>query len=536
MAQIIHNISSPNDGEGDKLRVAFDHQNQMNTELYTNKVDKLDGYGLSENNLTDELVATIESLSTNVPTLQEVLDFNHELLNGNNFQGTNAGQDQTGVNNIGLGTESGYNNSGDNVIGLGTESNINNIGLNVVSLGRGAGIGNEYSNVNLFGEVSISDADNQTVFSKDAGYSMARISYNEITADRKWELPDKSGTFALLDDTSKSEYKIASFTAENNVFYTIQGNSLTVTDPAEEIEGFGFIVYILSGLDISIGADDYNEGSLVYRSWNGSTFENKDISSMSEFTTIFNTLPTKLTKSGDTLTGDIENISTGFFQVAQGTTAQRPTTPVNGMIRYNNVTKRVEFYADDAWRNMARLSGDTFTGAISATNLSGNNTGDQNLSNLTKIVIKDTTASTAVTGTTAEQPIGTYLIPANTFNANDVLRISSFLAEKTGTTGTLTMRVKIGTTATFGSATTIATYTTGVTELWCVMLRNAITLRGGNLRTLSAGSLRQTDMTATSNVVSVITFNPAVDNYLFTSLQLSVGTDSVFQSNIHVTN
>lgn len=91
MAQIIHNISSPNDGLGDKLRVAFDHQNEMNTELYTNKVDKLDGFGLSENNLTDALVATIESLSTNVPTLQEVLDNNHDLINGNNFQGAGAG-------------------------------------------------------------------------------------------------------------------------------------------------------------------------------------------------------------------------------------------------------------------------------------------------------------------------------------------------------------------------------------------------------------------------------------------------------------
>jgi hypothetical protein len=519
MAQIIHNISTPNDGDGDKLRVAFDHQNQMNTELYTNKVDKLDGYGLSENNLTDELVATIENLTTNVPTLQEVLDNNRDLINGNNFQGESAGQDNTGVNNNGFGLGALSGNTGSNVNAFGTD----------------AGNSNTFDNVNLFGNSAIADADNQTVFIK--GESLrARISYNDITEDRKYELPDKSGTFALLDDTSKSEYKTASFTAENNVFYTIQGSSLTVTDPTEEIEGFGFIVYILSGLSNTIGSELYSVGSLVYRFWNGFTWVNKDISSMSEFTTIFNTLPTKLTKSGDTLTGDIQNISTGFFQVAQGTTAQRPTTPVNGMIRYNNVTKRIEFYSDDAWRNMARLSGDTFTGAISATNLSGTNTGDQNLSNLTKIVIKDTTASTAVTGTTSEQPIGTYLIPANTFNANDVMRISSFLAEKTGATGTVTMRVKVGTTATFGSATTIATYTTGVNELWCIMQRSGFTLRGGNIRGMQGTLPRQTDVLATSGLISVSSFNPAVDNYLFTSLQLSVGTDSVFQSNLHVTN
>src|SRR5690349_11342609 len=52
MAQIIHNISTPNDGLGDALRTGFDHQNQMNTELYGNKVDKVDGKGLSSNDYT----------------------------------------------------------------------------------------------------------------------------------------------------------------------------------------------------------------------------------------------------------------------------------------------------------------------------------------------------------------------------------------------------------------------------------------------------------------------------------------------------
>jgi hypothetical protein len=160
----------------------------------------------------------------------------------------------------------------------------------------------------------------------------------------------------------------------------------------------------------------------------------------------------------------------------------------------------------------------------------------QDSSNAVKVVVKDANASSAVTGLTTEQPIGTYLIPANTFNANDVMRISSFFAEKTGTVGTVTMRVKVGTTATFGSATTIATYTTGVTEVFCVMNRLSITLRGGLLRLLNFATSRQTDANATSLAISTIAFNPAVDNYIFTSLQLSLGTESVFQSNFLVTN
>lgn len=53
MAQIIHNISQPNDGLGDKLRIAFDNQNQMNSELYSEKVDKITGRGLTEANFTN---------------------------------------------------------------------------------------------------------------------------------------------------------------------------------------------------------------------------------------------------------------------------------------------------------------------------------------------------------------------------------------------------------------------------------------------------------------------------------------------------
>jgi hypothetical protein len=52
MAQIIHNIDIPDSGNGDQLRTAFDHQNQMNTELYDSKVDKVLGKDLSSNDYT----------------------------------------------------------------------------------------------------------------------------------------------------------------------------------------------------------------------------------------------------------------------------------------------------------------------------------------------------------------------------------------------------------------------------------------------------------------------------------------------------
>lgn len=41
--------------------------------------------------------------------------------------------------------------------------------------------------------------------------------------------------------------------------------------------------------------------------------------------------------------------STGSIKIPSGTTAQRPASPVNGMIRYNTTTLSVEGYANNTW-------------------------------------------------------------------------------------------------------------------------------------------------------------------------------------------
>ena len=41
--------------------------------------------------------------------------------------------------------------------------------------------------------------------------------------------------------------------------------------------------------------------------------------------------------------------STGAVILPIGTTAQRPASPVNGMLRYNTTLSRVEGYANNAW-------------------------------------------------------------------------------------------------------------------------------------------------------------------------------------------
>ncbi len=65
MARIPINISTPNDGEGDPLRDAFNYQNQMNTELYESKVDKVTGKVLSSNDYTTTEKNKLASIEEN---------------------------------------------------------------------------------------------------------------------------------------------------------------------------------------------------------------------------------------------------------------------------------------------------------------------------------------------------------------------------------------------------------------------------------------------------------------------------------------
>jgi hypothetical protein len=122
---------------------------------------------------TDNAVWVLKGVS-----LQNVLDYNHDLVDGNNFQGTGAGLDNSGTIVIAIGENSAQANQGDNVNaigsgsaqlnkssfvnafgtnccndnrgifvnGLGYNTLSSNEGDNVVGLGTDAGIGNLLSN------------------------------------------------------------------------------------------------------------------------------------------------------------------------------------------------------------------------------------------------------------------------------------------------------------------------------------------------------------------------------------------------------
>jgi hypothetical protein len=94
-------------------------------------------------------------------------------------------------------------NSGNYVNGIGYNCLLNNSGSNVSAIGFEAGNNNTFSYVNLFGHSAQADANNQTVFT-NGGSNQVRIDYNSVSTDRKYTLPDQSGTFAMLSDIPTS--------------------------------------------------------------------------------------------------------------------------------------------------------------------------------------------------------------------------------------------------------------------------------------------------------------------------------------------
>lgn len=153
-----------------------------------------------------------------------------------------------------------------------------------------------------------------------------------------------------------------------------------------------------------------------------------------------------------------------------------------------------------------------------------------------KYVIKQTSASSAVTGTVAETQVLRVEIPANSLSLNEIINMPLLMFSKTGILGSLTVRLKISTSATMPSGTTdaIATYTLALTNLFGKMQRDFIIDNGTiKIYPLSSNTI---DNTASASPILTKAFNPAVTNYLYISMQLANSTDSAVLDGFYLTN
>lgn len=204
------------DNSGSNVNALGESSSESNSGDYVNGIGKNSAY----NNSGDHVNgigngAGINNTGNNANFLgngsgsSNVGDFVNAL--GNNSANTNSG-----LNVNAFGSQAAQNNTGNDVNAIGNNSALGNTGYSVNAFGSGAGNGNNYSYVNLFGENAIADNDNQTVFSK-AGTISARVSYDTITSDRTYILPDNDGTIALTSDITSGTLQTVTDGAGNEI-------------------------------------------------------------------------------------------------------------------------------------------------------------------------------------------------------------------------------------------------------------------------------------------------------------------------------
>ena len=144
----------------------------------------------------------------------------------------------------------------------------------------------------------------------------------------------------------------------------------------------------------------------------------------------------------------------------------------------------------------------------------------------------DTVSSSALTGVTTEGILKSYLIPANTLTASEIINFANDLY-KTGTAGAVTSRLYTNTTASLSGASLLATNISSAGHKK-ISLRRQLVLKGGNIEVLIATQALPDDNLNSSNVASLIAFNPAVDNYFITTAQNASTGDITIQNNLKI--
>jgi hypothetical protein len=413
-------------------------------------------------------MALLSDITT--PTLQEVLDNNHDLVNEFNFQGTGAGTNNTGTYAvIGFGEDASTNNQGDNVNSFGTQSafnnegnNINalgdtalqgNIGSNVNAFGLSTGLNNTFNNVNLFGQSATADEDGQTVLSKD-GTIMARISTTDLTATRKYNLPDASGTIALTSDIPSSST---------------------------------FVPYTGATANVDLGTHKLLAKDLDINHTSGS--------------------------------GDAATITKG------GSGEALKVVKSSGSGNAASITGGVTLIDE---LHLTTDLADAYIASASTWNAKQNALSYTPYRNIQ-------TSQTAFTGSTAETILFTATIPANTFNANDIIHFF-YNVYKTTTLGSYVLRLKINTSNTLTGAATVGTYNGANTTQIALMNRN-LHLFGGNLYGYPAVSLTLiSDIVGSVGTIASNTLNPANQFFIFGTVTLANASDNIIGTMFKISN
>jgi hypothetical protein len=135
-------------------------------------------------------------------------------------------------------------------------------------------------------------------------------------------------------------------------------------------------------------------------------------------------------------------------------------------------------------------------------------------------------ATVTHTGTITNTIIASYLIPAGTFDANDVLRFNGYFTQ-TNNANVKTARIYVNSTATLVGATQIAirtlTSSAGLAFARELVFKNSLTSQ----EIISTAANSADSETATNTAVSALSLDFSVDQHIIVAVQLANAADSV---------
>jgi len=427
-----------------------------------------------------------------------------------------------------------------------------------------------------YNNLNFTEGTDSTTYYKD------RIQVNSET----YSLPTgASSPLATLLDLA-SVVVSSNETAENDTNYTVVANA-TFTDPTP-IEGKGYVVFVRNGT-ATIGGTGYGVGSLVYRvyhsgAWNNTVFVNKTyvdaeisnavaglLDDRGNYDASSNLFPSTggSGSSGTILKGDLWTVSVagtlGGNSVTVGDVIRALVdtpgqTSSNWVVTENNIgyvpennANKTDVMSGNTTSSTKFLSAkgvyDFVTGlVVSATSLIagisklysdlGSNTDGSitqkaitdELALRDKRIVKITTPSSAVTGTTSQTQVTSFNfeIEGNTFINGDILRIAQISWFKSGTNNASTCRLKLSNTNDYATASDVLILAASGGNINLKGTRS-YDVKTGQLEGLmsSAANGIFNDNIPTSIATSTLSIDWTQKVYGFVSLQVTNGSDAV---------
>jgi hypothetical protein len=138
-----------------------------------------------------------------------------------------------------------------------------------------------------------------------------------------------------------------------------------------------------------------------------------------------------------------------------------------------------------------------------------------------RIIHKDNNVSSSVTGTLTETVLASYLIPAGTLQANDVL-VLRCVSAKSGTAGAYTVRFRANATPVVAGSTLLGTSGPSATTLTSIMQRDIIFKNSlASQECFPANVNANSDLSTSTSALSMLTVDFSVDQYIIIGLVLS---------------